>query len=105
MKKMTVLLASLALVMSCLVVAGCSSESDAEVEISGTPALMPEGHEGRFENLGAEGCYGCHGANETANPMLATATALPADHYVGGDASSLALDPNRAECLTCHAQE
>ncbi len=61
-------------------------------------------HGGRFENLGAAGCYGCHGANDQANPMLADATALPADHYAGGDAGSLEMDPTHEQCITCHAQ-
>ena len=50
------------------------------------------------------GCYGCHGANDQANPMLADATALPADHYAGGDAGSLEMDPTHEQCITCHAQ-
>ena len=56
------------------------------------------------EALGAAGCYGCHGANDQANPMLADATALPADHYAGGDAGSLEMDPTHEQCITCHAQ-
>ena len=47
---------------------------------------------------------GCHGANDQANPMLADATALPADHYAGGDAGSLEMDPTHEQCITCHAQ-
>jgi cytochrome c-type protein NapB len=30
------------------------------------------------------------------------ATPLPADHYVGGDAATRAIDGPRAECITCH---
>ena len=39
--------------------------------------------------------------------FLAAATPLPADHYVGGDASTHEIDGPRAECITCHpvAQE
>ena len=43
-------------------------------------------------------------ANVPANPMLADATALPADHYAGGDAGSLEMDPTHEQCITCHAQ-
>ena len=75
-------------------VAGCSQEAPRE----------DVNHDGRFENLGAAGCYGCHGANDQANPMLADATALPADHYAGGDAGSLEMDPTHEQCITCHAQ-
>ena len=42
--------------------------------------------------------------NAQANPMLADATALPADHYAGGDAGSLEMDPTHEQCITCHAQ-
>ena len=69
-------------------VAGCSQEApreDVNANVpAGAPPLMPTSHDGRFENLGAAGCYGCHGANDQANPMLADATALPADHYASG---------------------
>ena len=39
--------------------------------------------------------------------VLAAAAPLPADHYVGGDASTHEIDGPRAECITCHpvAQE
>ena len=89
-------------------VAGCSQEApreDVNANVpAGAPPLMPTSHDGRFENLGAAGCYGCHGANDQANPMLADATALPADHYAGGDAGSLEMDPTHEQCITCHAQ-
>ena len=83
-------------------VAGCSQEApreDVNANVpAGAPPLMPTSHDGRFENLGAAGCYGCHGANDQANPMLADATALP------GDAGSLEMDPTHEQCITCHAQ-
>ncbi|WP_418471055.1 hypothetical protein, partial [Eggerthella sp.] len=54
-------------------VAGCSQEApreDVNANVpAGAPPLMPTSHDGRFENLGAAGCYGCHGANDQANPM------------------------------------
>ena len=77
-------------------VAGCSQEApreDVNANVpAGAPPLMPTS------------CYGCHGANDQANPMLADATALPADHYAGGDAGSLEMDPTHEQCITCHAQ-
>lgn len=89
-------------------VAGCSQEApreDVNANVpAGAPPLMPTSHDRRFENLGAAGCYGCHGANDQANPMLADATALPTDHYAGGDAGSLEMDPTHEQCITCHAQ-
>lgn len=102
-KKLAICLTAAALFASC-VMAGCSNGAVAETTPAGAPPLMPAGHDGRYENLGPEGCYGCHGANEKANPMLASASVMPADHYVNGDAASLQLDPTHVECQTCHAQ-
>ncbi len=106
MKKTLLCAASFALALSMLLLAGCAggSASSGGSAFEGTPALMPAGHEGRYENLGAPGCYGCHGANEKANPMLASATAMPADHYVDGNLASFEIDPGHFECQTCHAQ-
>lgn len=88
---------------------GESSESSASGESAtlastgtGTPAAMPADHEGRFQSLGANGCYGCHGSSESAEVMLADATALPADHYENGDVTTRQIDASRAECITCH---
>ena len=88
--------------------AGCSTEragyaGNDDIPPGAAP-LMPPTHVGRADSLGAAGCYGCHGANDQANPMLADATALPADHYAGGDAGSLEMDPTHEQCITCHAQ-
>ena len=97
-----------AMAFGTLAAAGCSGPAPAEdVNANvpaGAPPLMPATHQDRFEPLGASGCYGCHGANDQANPMLADATALPADHYAGGDAGSLEMDPTHEQCITCHAQ-
>lgn len=68
----------------------------------GEPPLMPALHEGRYERLGAQGCFGCHGGSDEVETFLAAATPLPADHYVGGDASTHEIDGPRAECITCH---
>ena len=76
----------------------------AVVGCSGQPPLMPPGHEGRFEQLGANGCYGCHGANDLANPMLTGSTALPEDHYEDGSSSTQELNPTHDQCITCHSQ-
>lgn len=102
-KKLAICLAAVALSASCVMV-GCASGPSADTTPVGAPPLMPAGHDGRYENLGPEGCYGCHGANETANPMLASADRMPKDHYVDADYASLQFDPGHAECQTCHAQ-
>lgn len=88
--------------------AGCSSEPaktgvNANIPEGAAP-LMPATHDGRFDSLGANGCYGCHGANDQANPMLNGSVALPEDHYAGGDPSSQELEPTREQCITCHVQ-
>ena len=69
----------------------------------GAAPTMPSGHENRYADLGANGCYGCHGANQDANPMLASATALPADHYaVEAPTSIKDLAADHSQCITCH---
>lgn len=103
-KKIAALVATVALASSCFLMGGCGGNVAADSTPAGAPPLMPAGHEGRYENLGVEGCYGCHGANEKANPMLTGADRLPADHYEGSDVASLAVDNGHAECQTCHAQ-
>lgn len=107
--KKHVVTAALALVMALGLgaVAGCSEQREESVNANvpaGAPPLMTKGHEGRFESLGAAGCYGCHGANDQANPMLNGATALPDDHYAGGDVGSREMDPTHEQCITCHGQ-
>lgn len=71
---------------------------------TGAPPLMPPTHVGRADNLGAAGCYGCHGANDLANPMLNGATALPDDHYKDGNVETKQIEPTRKQCITCHPQ-
>lgn len=84
---------------------GCSSTvSSGASSPAGTPPLMPVGHADRFQDLGANGCYGCHGSNENANPMLASAPALPDDHYQQGMPVTRSIDPVREQCITCHPQ-
>lgn len=97
-----------AAVMAALVLAlgGCSADAP-QREASygpGEPPLMPASHAGRYESLGAPGCYGCHGAGEAADHMLAAAPMLPSDHYVDGDALTREVFGPRGECITCHPQ-
>lgn len=107
MKKTALAAVALTLALSLGAVAGCSSggsAADNSTSPEGAPTLMPANHQGRFEDLGADGCYGCHGANEKANPQLASATVIPEDHYLNGMYETLALDPVREQCNTCHSQ-
>lgn len=102
--------AALVFAVSLGIVFGCAPNQDGPLSATveggprGTVPLMPASHEGRFDDLGAPGCYGCHGSNERANPLLATAPALPEDHYAGGTSTSREVDPVRVQCNTCHGQ-
>ena len=107
-----VVVAALTCTLGLAAVAGCGSETQEREDVNadvpqGAPPLMPVSHEGRYESLGAAGCFGCHGGSDEVEVFLAAATPLPADHYVGGDASTHEIDGPRAECITCHpvAQE
>lgn len=108
MRKIATTAAAAALALSLGVVAGCSASASSDAAVSatpeGAPTLMPASHQGRFEDLGAAGCYGCHGANDVANPQLASATVIPEDHYAQGMYATKSLDPVREQCNTCHPQ-
>lgn len=96
--------AALALSVGCAAQQPAATENDALTPGPGEPALMPASHQGRFESLGAPGCYGCHGAGEDVPAMLADATPLPDDHYVDGDPATREVFGARGECITCHPQ-
>lgn len=88
-----------------LAIGGCAANGPQQEKPTygpGEPPLMPASHAGRYESLGAPGCYGCHGANEATDHMLAAAPALPADHYVDGDTATCEVFGPRGECITCH---
>ena len=70
----------------------------------GAPPLMPPEHEGRYELLGVNGCWGCHGTNSEGEPFLRAATPMPTDHYADGEATSGAFNTGHNQCITCHAQ-
>lgn len=108
--KRRMITASLALSMTLAagIIIGCSEEppkTGANSDIpAGAPPFMPENHQTRFEDRGAAGCYGCHGANDQANPMLNGATALPNDHYSDDNTDTRRIDPTHEQCITCHGQ-
>lgn len=105
MRKQTICAIAVAAALGAAALAGCSAgqQADGGAEVPpGAAPVMPAGHEGRFEALGAAGCYGCHGAGDAANPMLAAAVALPDDHYEGGSADSQRIDAAHTLCNTCH---
>ena len=87
-------------------VAGCAVPAEKSYDASAhAPALMPASHNGRFAELGAQGCYGCHGSSDQADPLLASAPKMPADHYSNSEPASREIDPVRMQCNTCHGQE
>ncbi len=99
----------LAMALGAGALAGCAESSAPKDDLNanvpaGAPKLMSSSHEGRFDRLGANGCYGCHGANDKANPMLKDATAMPENHYLNGSYDTKQLDPGREQCNTCHVQ-
>lgn len=105
------LLAVVVAVVCCLGLAACSgsekssapSMSNSITYTEGQPPLQPySDHVGRWERVGAKGCYGCHGANDQANPQNAYAPAIPDDHYVNADSSTHELAGDRAYCIQCH---
>ncbi|MDO4290710.1 MAG: hypothetical protein Q4C41_05725 [Eggerthellaceae bacterium] len=108
MRKIATIAVAAALALTLGALAGCSAGTSTSTTTGaapeGAPSLMPASHTGRFESLGASGCYGCHGANEAANPMLAQATVVPEDHYAQGSYATMSFDPVREQCITCHSQ-
>ena len=96
-----------ALALTCAGLAGCAeaNATDVNAEVpEGAAPLMPVSHEGRYESLSVEGCYGCHGSSADAEVLLATATPLPADHYVDGTPTTRTVEMLHAQCYTCHGQ-
>ena len=86
-----------------------SADVDEEVEViagtpDGYPALLPVDHQGRLDEMDAQGCYTCHGATDAANPAVATATALPEDHYTDGSYDTQEIEERHLLCYTCHGQ-
>lgn len=99
---------AVAVVLSVAALTGCGSVSDSPDLNTNVPEgaspVMPLGHEGRYASLGVDGCYGCHGSNGEADPMLNGAYAMPDNHYVNGDRSTMEVDPSRVVCISCHVQ-
>lgn len=91
-------------VLGAAALAGCAQEmADTGATYNpGEPPLMTASHEGRYESLGAAGCFGCHGGSDEVEVFLAAATPLPGRPLRGRDASTHEIDGPRAECITCH---
>ena len=109
MKRKVLVHTALACALASTVLAGCAGaggQVDASAQAGASPdaaPVMPASHSAaRFDNMGAAGCYGCHGAGDKANPMLTGAVALPDDHYEGDSADSRAIEGRHLLCNTCH---
>lgn len=106
MKKFKIIAITLLVFALLFGIVGCASDGGTSTASGSTyetePPLQPADHGGRFESLGANGCYGCHGNGEMANPILESAKAMPENHYLDGSYDSMETDPDRAQCNTCH---
>ena len=103
-RKKTIAAAVLAGALGLAALGGCSEPmADTGATYNpGEPPLMPASHEGRYERLGANGCYGCHGSSDTAEVLLRWAPPRPPPPFGGAHAATRAIDGPRAECITCH---
>ena len=83
--------------------AGDAAGSDGTLDARVAKAQLS--HAGRYEVSGSHGCYGCHGANASAWPILATAPQLPAFHFDATSPTSFDdLDESYQNCATCHIE-
>lgn len=86
---------------------GCSSQEQTTAPTADQRVSAAyDAHQGRYQITGSHGCYGCHGANESASPMLAGAPAIPAFHYEGGTVGTSFddLQDTYSDCATCHVE-
>ena len=104
---MIVIVAIAMALVSCLLLVACGSSTTSSKSTttasSSEPPLQPAGaHEQRWELGGYKMCYGCHGVNSSGKTMNGYAPAIPDDHYVNGDKSTMQLDAERQQCIQCH---
>ena len=92
-----------ALTLGCAGIFGCSSSSTTVKSADDRVSTAKVTHEGRYETMGVKGCYGCHGSNGTAWPMLADAPKLPTFHFTKDKPTSIEdLEDAYSDCATCH---
>ena len=92
--------------LSIVTASGCTgSQTDTQDTTSstGAPPNLPDTHFDRYEVLGSNGCWGCHGTNDEGEQLLGFATMMPQDHFKDGDTTSSELDPTHNQCITCHS--
>lgn len=112
MKTKIVITAAVAGVMlSACALTGCystgaiSSTTETFDTPEGAAPVLSVAHQGRYDRLGAEGCYGCHGASEDADPFLKQASAMPDNHYKNEDRQTYEIDASHMLCTSCHVQQ
>lgn len=109
-RKVGMLAATCALSASLLGLAACSGSGAAGGAAVGSSldqrvAAAQVSHAGRYEVSGSHGCFGCHGANDSAWPILASAPQLPAFHFdVDAPKSFDDLGDAYQDCAACHIE-
>ncbi len=115
-RKAGMLAATCALSASLLGLAACSGSGAAGGAAAGgggsagssldqRVAAAQASHAGRYEVSGSHGCFGCHGANDSAWPILASAPQLPAFHFdVDAPKSFDDLGDAYQDCAACHIE-
>lgn len=114
-RKAGMLAATCALSASLLGLAACSGSGAAGGAAAGGAAVGSSldqrvaaaqvSHAGRYEVSGSHGCFGCHGANDSAWPILASAPQLPAFHFdVDAPKSFDDLGDAYQDCAACHIE-
>ena len=96
-------------VLGLFCVAGCSASAPATQTVnenvpSGAPPLMPANHLGRYDRMGNNSCWGCHGTNSEGKPLLSAAQTPPTSHFENNDTKSRNFASGYTECNTCHVQ-
>ena len=110
MNKKTIATVLVAGTLGLFCVAGCSQATTPTAQTinenvpSGAPPLMPANHSGRYDRMGNNSCWGCHGTNSEGKALLSAAQTPPATHFENGDTKARAFASGYTECNTCHVQ-
>ena len=106
-----IMVSVVALAISACALTGCystgviSSPSEVFDTPEGAAPVLSIAHEGRYERLGPDGCFGCHGSSDEADSFLARAGQMPDSHYVNGNRTTYEIDASHILCGSCHVQQ
>lgn len=104
-RKITAAAMTCALVLSVSGLAACSNTGNETQTVDQRITKAQASHSGRYETSGSHGCYGCHGSNSTAWPILTSAPKLPAFHFsVDSPSSFNDLKAEYQDCASCHIE-